>query len=124
MTPNDIFNVKCTPLPASPAADHILYWCHGLELYPGSCSALPPRSLLSNPGHQRSQFTPLIGTEVTPSSFCSYQVCGMGFLCRNDCSPGFFLIHSTLASKLFFLAVQGSGALLSSNREGALYKSP
>ena len=32
--------------------------------------------------------------------------------------------HSTLISKLFFLAVQGSGALLSSNLEGALYKSP
>src|SRR6218665_3781555 len=35
-----------------------------------------------------------------------------------------FLTHSTLVSKLFFLAVQGSGALLSSNLEGALYKSP
>src|SRR6218665_2911778 len=34
------------------------------------------------------------------------------------------LTHSTLASKLVFLAVQGSGALLSSNLEGALYKSP
>jgi len=42
---------------------------------------------------------------------------------RNDCSPGFFLTHSTLASKLFILAVQGSGALLSSNLEGAQYKS-
>src|SRR6218665_2543781 len=38
--------------------------------------------------------------------------------------PGFFLIHFTLASKLFSLAEQGSGALLSSNLEGALYKSP
>src|SRR6218665_3852371 len=43
-----------------PAADYVPYWCHGLEVYPGSCSGLPPRSLLSNPGHQRSQFTPLI----------------------------------------------------------------
>jgi len=51
-------------------------------------------------------------------------LCGMGFLCRKDCSPGFFLTHFTLASKLFSLAVQGSGALLSSNLEGALYKSP
>src|SRR6218665_939668 len=51
-------------------------------------------------------------------------LCGMGFLCRNDCSPGFFLTHSTLASKLFLLAVQGSRALLSSNPGGALYKSP
>src|SRR6218665_2942271 len=51
-------------------------------------------------------------------------LCGMGFRCRKDCFPGFFLTHSTLVSKLFFLAVQGSGALLSSNLEGALYKSP
>src|SRR6218665_4306 len=47
-------------------------------------------------------------------------LCGMGFLCRKDCSPGFVLTHFTLASKLFSLAVQGSGALLSSNLEGAL----
>src|SRR6218665_3544705 len=45
-----------------------------------------------------------------------------GFLWRNDCSPGLFLTHFTLASKLFFSAVQGSGALLS--LEEALYKSP
>src|SRR6218665_842618 len=51
-------------------------------------------------------------------------LCGMGLLWRNDCSPGFFLTHSTLDSKLFFLAVQGSGALLSSNLAGSLYKSP
>src|SRR6218665_1362036 len=48
------------------------YWCHGLEVYPGSCSGLLPRSLLSHPGHQRSQFTPLIGTGVTLCFFCSY----------------------------------------------------
>src|SRR6218665_1926629 len=52
------------------------------------------------------------------------RLCGMSFLCRKDCSPGFFLTHSTLASKLFSLAVQGEGALLSINLEGALYKSP
>src|SRR6218665_3172989 len=50
----------------------IPYWCHGLEVYPGSCAGLPPRSLLFHPGHQRSQFTPLIGIEVTLCSFCSY----------------------------------------------------
>src|SRR6218665_3361049 len=33
---------------------------------------LPPRSLLSDPGHQRSQFTPLIGPGVALCSFCSY----------------------------------------------------
>ena len=92
------------------------------------------RSLLSHPGHRRSQFTPLIGTEVTfflllvppqPRPMHSWwlvPLCGMGFLCRNDCSPGFLLTHSTLVSKLFFLTVQGSGSLLSSNLEGALYK--
>src|SRR6218665_926815 len=30
----------CTPLAAPPAADHVPYWCHGLEVYPGSCSGL------------------------------------------------------------------------------------
>src|SRR6218665_2418481 len=34
-------------------------------------------------------------------------LCGIGFLCRNDCSPGFFLTHFTLASKLFFLPCKG-----------------
>ena len=29
-------------------------------------------------------------------------LCGMAFLWRNDCSPGMFLTHFTLASKLFF----------------------
>src|SRR6218665_1082873 len=47
----------------------IPYWCPGLEVYPGSCSGLPPRSLPSHPGHQRSLFTPLIGTGVTLGSF-------------------------------------------------------
>src|SRR6218665_3376835 len=36
-----------------------IIFCIGLEVYPGSCSGLPPtlKSLLSHPGHQRSQFT-------------------------------------------------------------------
>ena len=42
--------VNCTPLAAPPAADYIPYWCPGLEVYPGSCSSLPPRSLLPHPG--------------------------------------------------------------------------
>src|SRR6218665_140963 len=62
---------------------------------------------------KRSPFTPLTGTEVTlflllispqprpvHSRWLS-PLCGMGFHCRKDCSPGFFLTHSTLASKLF-----------------------
>src|SRR6218665_1808098 len=53
-------------------AVRISVWCHGLEVYPGSCSGLPPRSLPSHPGHQRLQFTPIIGTGVTLCSFCSY----------------------------------------------------
>src|SRR6218665_973064 len=128
--------LRCTPLAAPPAADHIPYWCHGLEVYPGSCSGLPSRSLLSHPGHQRSQLTSLIGTRVTLCSFCSYLhnpvTCILGGwpLCVEWASfvakiaAGFFLTRSTLASKLFSLAVQGTGALLSSNLEGALYKSP
>src|SRR6218665_2868626 len=120
-----------------PAADYVPYWCHGLEVYPGPCSGLPPRSLLSNPGHQRS----LIGTLVTLCSFCSHLhnpgpcILGGWPLCvewasyvakiaPQDRADTFFLTHFTLASKLFSLAVQGSEVLLSSNLEGALYKSP
>src|SRR6218665_44988 len=33
-------------------------------LYPGSCSGLVPTSEISAVGHQRSQCTPLIGTEL------------------------------------------------------------
>jgi len=70
-------------------------------------------------------FVPFARTSTTQAR--AFLVVGplvwMGFLWRNDCSPGFFLTHSTLPSKLFFLAVQESGALLSSNLEGALYKS-
>ena len=44
---------------------------------------------------------------------------------RQECQAMYNTIkHFTLASKLFSLAVQGSGALMSSNLEGALYKSP
>src|SRR6218665_2733318 len=72
-----------------------------------------------------SLFLLLVPPQPRPvHSRCLAPLCGIGFLCRKDCSPGFFLTHSTLASKLFSLAVQGSGALLSSNLEGALYKSP
>src|SRR6218665_2913646 len=66
------FTLLCSAMYHIRAHDHIPFWCPGLEVYPGSCSGLPPRSLLSHPGHQRSQFTPLIGTEVTLCSFCSY----------------------------------------------------
>src|SRR6218665_113336 len=45
--------------------------CSVLVPWSGGVSGLPPRSLLSHPGHQRSQFTPLIGTTVTLFSFCS-----------------------------------------------------
>src|SRR6218665_3317419 len=44
-----------------------MVWRCILGLAPGQ----PPRSLLYHPGHQRSQFTPLIGTGVTLCSFCS-----------------------------------------------------
>src|SRR6218665_1203360 len=47
---------------------------------------------------------------------------GMGFHWQCDCSPVFTLTHSTSPLKLLFLAVLGSGALLSSNLEEALHK--
>src|SRR6218665_2700068 len=64
-----------TPLAAPPAADHVPYWCHGLEVYPGSCSGLPPRSLPSHPrsrgcsslrsSEQRLLFVPFARTSTT-----------------------------------------------------------
>src|SRR6218665_3301833 len=72
-----------------------------------------------------SLFVLLVPPQPRPAPFrWLAPLCGMGFLCRKDCSLGFFLTHFTLASKLFSLAVQGSGALLSSNIEGVLYKTP
>src|SRR6218665_886317 len=65
-------HVSAYMLAAPPAVDHVPYWCHGLEVYPGSCSGVPPRSLLSHPVHQWSQFTPLIRSGVTLYSLCSY----------------------------------------------------
>src|SRR6218665_3094177 len=44
-----------------------------------------------------SLFLLLVHPQPRPVHF----LCGMGFRCRKDCSPGFFLTHSTLASKLF-----------------------
>src|SRR6218665_133550 len=71
-------------------------------------------------------FVPFARTSTTQALHSRWlaPLCGMGLRCRKDCSPGFFLTHPTLVSKLFFLAVQGLGALLSSNLEGALCKSP
>jgi len=85
---------------------------------------LPARSLLSHPGHQRSQFPPLSGTgrlslsllPVLPQGAC---ILG-GWPFRVECTsvaaaiaPRGSLWHSTLTSKLLSLAVQVSGALLS-----------
>src|SRR6218665_3512847 len=92
--------------------------------------AVPPRAPedavhSDHPSRGCSLFLLLVHPQPRPvHSRWLVHLCGMGFRCRKDCSPGFFLTHSTLVSKLFFLAVQGSGALLSSNLEGALYKSP
>src|SRR6218665_1640827 len=60
----------------------------------------------------------------TESETSSERKFSIDLILISDCSPGFFLTHFTLASKLLSLAVQGSGALLSTNLEGALYKSP
>ena len=91
----------------------VYIWC----LIPGTRGRSSLRSL-----EQRLLFVPFALTSTAQAR--AFSVVGMGFLWRNDCSLGFFLTHSTKASKLFFLAVQGSGALLSSNLEEALYNSP
>src|SRR6218665_2413698 len=86
--------------------------------------AIPPRApeVAVHSDHQNrgySLFLLLVHPQPRPvHSWWLVPLCGMGFRCRKDCSPGFFLTLSTLVSKLFFLAVQGSGALLSSNLEG------
>src|SRR6218665_1747722 len=90
--------------------------------------AIPPRAPedavhSDHPNRGYSLFLLLVHPQPRPvHSRWLVPLCGMGFRCRKDCFPGFSLTHSTLLSKLFFLAVQGSGALLSSNLEGALYK--
>src|SRR6218665_466643 len=132
----------CTLWAKLPAADHISHRYSGLEVsaWPRSDLGLTARCLLSHPGHQRSKFPPLNGTGSSRCPLCPYfhkavpcilggwpfrQVpCGMDFRWRSDCSPGFTLMHSTIASKLFFIAVQGSGVLLSSSVEEALYEFP
>src|SRR6218665_3268346 len=81
------------PPRAPEVAVHAAHWNRGYSLF---LFLVPPQP---SPVHSR-WLAPL---------------CGMGFFWRNDCSPGFFLTHFTLAPKLFFLAVQGLGALLSSN---------
>src|SRR6218665_91958 len=53
----------------------IPYLCPGLEVPSGPCCGLPPRSLLSHPGHQRSQIPPINGTGgrwPTLCPFCPY----------------------------------------------------
>ena len=96
-----------------------------LEVPTGPCSGLPPRSLLSHPGHQRSQFPPINGTGVlfipfARASTCqarAFSVLGPSVwhsIGPQGCSSGFSLTHSTQALKLLFIAVLGSGALLSS----------
>ena len=96
---SEIFAV---PLRAPEVAVHSAHWNRGYSLF---LLLVPPQP---RPVHSR-WLAPL---------------CGMGFLCRNDCSPGFFLTPFTLASKLFFSPVQWSSTLLISNLEEALYKFP
>src|SRR6218665_562872 len=124
-----------TGCPSSSGSYSVLVpWSGGVSwvlLRPTSkISAIPPRApeAAVHSDHRNrgySLFLLLVHPQPRPvHSPWLVPLCGMGFRCCKDCSPGFFLTHSTLVSKLFFLAMQGSGALLSSNLEGALYKSP
>src|SRR6218665_2986930 len=74
---SEIFAV---PPRAPEVAVHSAYRNRGYSLF---LLPLPPKP---RPVHSR-WLTPL---------------CGMGFLCRKDCSPGFVLTHFALASKLLF----------------------
>src|SRR6218665_3633079 len=124
-----------TGCPSSSGSYSVLVpWSGGVSLVllrpTSKILAIPPRApeVAVHSDHRNrgySWFLSLVHPQPRPVHSRSLApLCGMGSLCRKDCSPGFFLTHFSLASKLFSLAVQGSGALLSSNLEGALYKSP
>src|SRR6218665_1579089 len=119
-----------TALPPTPVINTYALVSHS-KFRPNSLNFTPRAPEVAvHPAHRNrgySLFLLLVPPQPRPvHSRWLAPLCGMGFLWRKDCSPGFILTHSTLASKLFSLAVQGSGALLSSrpNLEGALYKSP
>ena len=73
-----------------------------------TCSDLPARSLLSHPGHQRSQLLhfmerksslsllPILPQGRPVHSRWLALPCGMDFHWHCDCSPRFTLMHSTL----------------------------
>src|SRR6218665_2758972 len=94
-----------------PAADHIVDCCPGLEVSAGPCSG--PTS-----GNRSRSSLCSMKRGVTLCPVCSYfhdaDPCILGGWphCVEWASPRFILAHSSLARKLFFLAVQGSGALL------------
>jgi len=125
---------RCSSLVTFPAPNHIPYLCPDLEVPIGPCSGLPPRSLLSDPGHQRLQFPPINGMGSTLCPFCPYAYTStrqtrtfsvVGLSVWNQLPLALRLlprVHSdTFYSSL--LAVLESVALLSNNLEETLYKS-
>src|SRR6218665_2749424 len=60
------------------AEDHIPHRYPGLEVSAWPCSDLPARSLLSHPGHKKSQFPPLNGTGVLCPYFHKTSSCILG----------------------------------------------
>src|SRR6218665_609052 len=127
----------CTGCPSSSGSCSVLMpWSGGVSwvlLRPTSeIFAVPPRAseVAVHSAHRNRGYSLfLLLVHVPPQPRPAHSrwlapLCGIGFICRRDFSPGFFVTHFTLASKLFSLAMQGSGALLSSSLERALYKSP
>src|SRR6218665_630909 len=97
-------------------------------MYSGKCHPTPGTRGCSSlrSSEQRLLFVSFARTSTTQAR--AFSVVGPsvwnGLPLSQRLLPGFFLTHFSLASKILSLAVQGSGALLSSNIEGALYKSP
>src|SRR6218665_4170155 len=59
----------CSSLVAFASLAYVPPRCPGLEVPSGSCSGLPPRSLLFHPGYQRLQFPSINGTGDSLSLF-------------------------------------------------------
>ena len=92
------------------------------SVYKAVYTAPGRRSLRSTErGVLRSILPAQLLSRIAPSQWLA-PPSGMGCLWRCDCIPESTLNLSILASKLSFSVVLGSGALLSSNLEGALYK--
>src|SRR6218665_2507962 len=111
----------CTGCPSSSGSCSVLMpWSGGVSwvlLRPTSeIFAIPPRAteVAVHSAHwNRGYFLFLLLVPLQPRPVHSRwlaPLCGMGFFWRNDCSPGFFLTHSSPVSKLFLFSCARVGS--------------